>query len=127
VEGQIEEMREKWRKVGVGTKLDTAETLVEVAILFSEIAESHATLDVLEEQSALDAASLNIKAAEITRVERVVEEVHDAMEDALENAKRENGGSGLVWADDVRRWRNDLESALSPEQVRAVDSPLSVT
>ncbi len=41
-----------------------------------------------------------------------VEEIVTVMDNAVKSAKRENGGSGLVWADEVSRWRADLAAGL---------------
>ena len=46
--------------------------------------------------------------AEVERLRGVVEEIGEDMYAALDSAKRENGGSGLIWADAVARWRDTL-------------------
>ena len=41
-----------------------------------------------------------------------IEETIAAMDHAIESAKRENGGDGSIWADEVSRWRADITAGL---------------
>lgn len=55
------------------------------------------------------------RAVEAGRLRRAAENLDRAMGAALESAKRENGGAGLIWADEAARWHKTLLAALEGE------------
>ena len=82
----------------------------------TEMADHH-TMDMLSADFCSECVTpwpcdTAVALAEVERLRGVVEAVLGPMDTALESAKRENGGSTLIWADEVARWQVSLRAAL---------------